>query len=343
MFKKWKECFRGAIGSRYDVVDKENDLKMSTVIARGMGVLREKLSCSICLDVYKEPCTLYCGHSFCKNCLNEVFEDNNRNCPLCRSDNAGYELQKSFVIENVVQVCENMFVEEVEESVLFEIEYNETVSEYQFDMEFHRYTISIFSITEHGVMSAKSLADENFLKVLCGVAALPNIDLTFKEKPIYFLANKLAQEEGSLIVGFSVDLARHDSSQRWKVRYYCSCSSAGSRECANRCKRLTHEWINIMKGYDHRNDEGLYVSEQWVIGTRLFGTGFPAPVYYMYRAVSFGKVKGNVRVDVKKGNLNITIFPRGTPSTGLELYSIQICKNYLYLWPITVNIKVLYL
>uniref|UniRef100_A0A3Q2PWE4 RING-type domain-containing protein n=1 Tax=Fundulus heteroclitus TaxID=8078 RepID=A0A3Q2PWE4_FUNHE len=32
---------------------------------------REKISCSICLDVLKDPAAIRCGHSFCINCIKE--------------------------------------------------------------------------------------------------------------------------------------------------------------------------------------------------------------------------------------------------------------------------------
>lgn len=46
------------------------------------------LSCSICLDVLKEPVTLHCGHSFCMDCLNNFWDvwdhRGGYECPECR-------------------------------------------------------------------------------------------------------------------------------------------------------------------------------------------------------------------------------------------------------------------
>nr|XP_043873983.1 tripartite motif-containing protein 16-like [Solea senegalensis]XP_043873984.1 tripartite motif-containing protein 16-like [Solea senegalensis]XP_043873985.1 tripartite motif-containing protein 16-like [Solea senegalensis] len=50
----------------------------------GVQLHRETLSCSICLDLLKDPVTLTCGDSFCKNCIKDHREEQRRSCPHCR-------------------------------------------------------------------------------------------------------------------------------------------------------------------------------------------------------------------------------------------------------------------
>ena len=46
--------------------------------------LDDILSCAICLEYYKHPRNLLCGHSFCTTCLRLIQINNEIVCPLCR-------------------------------------------------------------------------------------------------------------------------------------------------------------------------------------------------------------------------------------------------------------------
>uniref|UniRef100_A0A3Q2QJN9 Tripartite motif-containing protein 16-like n=1 Tax=Fundulus heteroclitus TaxID=8078 RepID=A0A3Q2QJN9_FUNHE len=79
---------------------------------RGVQMGHEKFSCSICLDLLKEPVTIPCGHSYCMNCITEYWDGWDQrgihSCPQCRKTfRRRPVLKKNFTLAALVEDLKN--------------------------------------------------------------------------------------------------------------------------------------------------------------------------------------------------------------------------------------------
>ncbi|XP_014339837.1 E3 ubiquitin-protein ligase TRIM8-like [Latimeria chalumnae] len=73
-----------------------------------LAELEEELNCSICLDIYKNPILLSCGHNFCKHCIEDVWESQaakgTYSCPECCAEfRQKPPLQRNLKLCNVIE------------------------------------------------------------------------------------------------------------------------------------------------------------------------------------------------------------------------------------------------
>ncbi|XP_073490955.1 E3 ubiquitin-protein ligase TRIM39-like [Aquarana catesbeiana] len=82
--------------------------------------LREELICSICLNLYKEPVSLKCGHNFCWDCIVTVLDTQERkatnySCPECREQYTERPpLEKNRKLYNIVDNFRSAHPEDTE-------------------------------------------------------------------------------------------------------------------------------------------------------------------------------------------------------------------------------------
>uniref|UniRef100_A0A8C5D9Y3 RING-type E3 ubiquitin transferase n=1 Tax=Gouania willdenowi TaxID=441366 RepID=A0A8C5D9Y3_GOUWI len=49
-----------------------------------MSLTREDCVCPVCLEIFVEPVTLPCTHTYCKECFLQAVDKASLCCPLCR-------------------------------------------------------------------------------------------------------------------------------------------------------------------------------------------------------------------------------------------------------------------
>ncbi|XP_026070567.1 E3 ubiquitin/ISG15 ligase TRIM25-like isoform X1 [Carassius auratus] len=78
---------------------------MMAASAGNSSVLEEELTCPVCLDLYRDPHLLPCGHNFCLPCLRRLKSRSDRGrlrCPECRqSHRSSSNWQKNFKLANI--------------------------------------------------------------------------------------------------------------------------------------------------------------------------------------------------------------------------------------------------
>ncbi|XP_053564219.1 LOW QUALITY PROTEIN: E3 ubiquitin-protein ligase TRIM39-like [Bombina bombina] len=72
--------------------------------------LQEELTCPICLDHFKDPVSIECGHSFCRHCISHTWRGIHCNfsCPQCRNISRWKFLRPNRLVENVVEIVNNI-------------------------------------------------------------------------------------------------------------------------------------------------------------------------------------------------------------------------------------------
>ncbi|XP_067436402.1 E3 ubiquitin/ISG15 ligase TRIM25-like isoform X1 [Thunnus thynnus] len=78
---------------------------MASAQSEQSSFLQQELTCPVCLNLYRDPHLLPCGHNFCRTCLYRLKWQANRGrlrCPECRdSHRCGTNFQKNFKLANI--------------------------------------------------------------------------------------------------------------------------------------------------------------------------------------------------------------------------------------------------
>ncbi|XP_042310476.1 zinc finger protein RFP-like [Sceloporus undulatus] len=68
--------------------------------------LEEETTCSICLDYFKDPVTIECGHNFCQACLTQWWRESGtaETCPQCREKILQRNLRPNRQLANLIEI-----------------------------------------------------------------------------------------------------------------------------------------------------------------------------------------------------------------------------------------------
>ncbi|XP_067321497.1 zinc finger protein RFP-like [Anolis sagrei] len=80
-----------------------------------MKELSEELACPICLEYFKEPVTISCGHNFCQSCLDQCWEEKDASCPQCREKVQEEDTKPNRPLANLVEIAKKLGLQKAEE------------------------------------------------------------------------------------------------------------------------------------------------------------------------------------------------------------------------------------
>ncbi|XP_078497088.1 E3 ubiquitin-protein ligase TRIM39-like [Lissotriton helveticus] len=161
--------------------------------AAQLGNLQEEATCSICLEYFKDPVMIDCGHNFCRSCIIQSWEgrDGNVPCPQCREISSGQNLRPNRQLGNMVEIAkqfhlppvkppeENLCEKHDEKLRLFCAEDQRMICWVCRESKEHK---------THSASPIEEAAEEHKVK-------LQEWLLVLKEQEGYFLESKLMEEE----------------------------------------------------------------------------------------------------------------------------------------------------
>ncbi|XP_029440323.1 uncharacterized protein LOC115080312 [Rhinatrema bivittatum] len=78
--------------------------------------LQDEATCSICLEYFRDPVSVECGHSFCRPCISEAWRGlyTNFSCPQCRKISKWKKLRPNRQLASVVEISRRIGAERQE-------------------------------------------------------------------------------------------------------------------------------------------------------------------------------------------------------------------------------------
>ncbi|KAG2460015.1 E3 ubiquitin/ISG15 ligase TRIM25-like [Polypterus senegalus] len=102
--------------NRYDVMLVENKTCWTERAYRAAAktfLSVDQYSCSVCLEVLKEPVTIPCGHNYCLDCINDYWDKSDTegtyNCPQCKQTfNVRPQINRNAMLKDIIEKLKDM-------------------------------------------------------------------------------------------------------------------------------------------------------------------------------------------------------------------------------------------
>lgn len=71
-----------------------------------LGVLKKEVVCSICLEYFKDPVAIHCGHNFCQVCITQCWGkwEADGACPQCRKSSQQRNSTENQHLARIVEI-----------------------------------------------------------------------------------------------------------------------------------------------------------------------------------------------------------------------------------------------
>uniref|UniRef100_G1KGD9 Zinc finger protein RFP-like n=1 Tax=Anolis carolinensis TaxID=28377 RepID=G1KGD9_ANOCA len=73
--------------------------------------MEKEVTYSVCLEYFKDPVTIECGHNFCRSCLTRFWEESGNKetfCPLCRERVQQRNLRSNWQLANIIEITKTL-------------------------------------------------------------------------------------------------------------------------------------------------------------------------------------------------------------------------------------------
>uniref|UniRef100_A0A8C0BBQ8 Uncharacterized protein n=1 Tax=Buteo japonicus TaxID=224669 RepID=A0A8C0BBQ8_9AVES len=84
---------------------------------RSVESLQDEASCSICLELFQDPVSIHCGHSFCRVCITQNWKGltTNFSCPRCREMVPQESIRPNWELANIIEIAKSLNLQPVRE------------------------------------------------------------------------------------------------------------------------------------------------------------------------------------------------------------------------------------